>query len=391
MSTLLYLDCFSGVSGNMLLGAFLDIGVPEDYLRKTISALDVDRYQLEITRQQIHHFDANLVQVHCEKSHHHRTLKDIIQILANSSLHPDIIDKAGRIFQRLAEAEAAVHGATIDTIHFHEVGAVDAIIDIVGTVACLHYLAIAHIVCSPLPMTRGWVQCEHGEIPLPAPAVCKLLEQVPVYGESLQQELVTPTGAAIVVTLANAFGPMPSMVLQKTGYGAGTMKRQDNRPNLLRLHTGEQLTVDEEQIVEVLDTHIDDWNPEFWPYVSQKLMDTGALDVSLIPIHMKKGRPGFLIRVISTPEMTPKLQNIIFTETSSIGIRRRQEYRTTLPRAIISVKTPWGEIKAKKIDTARGVVITPEYESCQQVAKKNNIPLQAVYSAAAGSNPLSGD
>lgn len=376
-----YLDCFSGVSGDMLLGALLDTGVPEAYLREMLASLPLQGSTLTVDRRTVQGFAATRVHVECPHSHTHRHLVEINTILESAALKPSIRAKALRVFTRLAEAEAAVHGTTIDQIHFHEVGAVDAIIDIVGTVAGLEYLGIDHLTCSPLPMPSGWVACAHGAIPLPGPAVCHLLAGVPVHGDNLRQELVTPTGAALVRELANGFGPMPSMLLERTGYGAGSMQRSDGRPNLLRLLLGQGTEVAEAQEVEVIETHLDDWNPEFWPYVSRRLMTAGALDVCLVPMQMKKGRPGFLLRVILEPADRQAVTTLLFNETSTIGLRLRREQRLTLPREIIVVATPWGEIPAKKITTPSGVVITPEYEACRAVAEAHQLPLQAVYAA----------
>jgi uncharacterized protein (TIGR00299 family) protein len=377
----IYLDCFSGVSGNMLLGALLDAGVPQKLLHDTLQQLNIKGFEVNIEHVQIHGFAACRVTVTTDEHHPHRHLADIKSILDDSALEPAITAKAKAVFHRLAKAEAAVHGTTVEAIHFHEVGAVDALVDIVGTVAGFHFLGPVEITCSPLPMPGGWVQCAHGEIPLPAPAVCKLLQDVPVYGESLQQELVTPTGAALVAELASGFGQMPAMILQKTAYGAGTMQRADSRPNLLRIQVGEALEVMESQQVDILDTHIDDWNPELWPHTSQLLLDAGALDVCLIPIQMKKGRPGFLVRVVSTPANTLQLKNCLFTETSTIGIRCRRESRSTLVREAVTVDTPWGPLQAKKIHRPGGIEISPEYEACLIVAKQHGIPLQTVYAA----------
>lgn len=365
----------------MLLGALLDCGVPEDYLRGVLAALPLHGFTLTVRRETIAGFAATRVQVECPHSHHHRHLSDIKNIIASAALEPTIRDRAIGVFTRLAEAEAAVHGSSIDEVHFHEAGAVDAIVDIVGTVAGFIYLHIDRLVCSPLPMPRGWVACAHGEIPLPGPAVCRLLAGVPVYGEDLDQELVTPTGAALVGELAHTFGPMPPMQLGRTGYGAGTMQRKDGRPNLLRLMLGQGLDVEEAQEVEVIETHLDDWNAELWPHVSDRLMAAGALDVGLIPMHMKKGRPGFLLRVIVDAAHRQAVTTVLFNETSAIGLRIRKEQRMTLPREIITVATPWGDIPAKKITTPSGVVITPEYEACRTVALAREIPLQAVYAA----------
>ena len=376
-----YLDCFSGVSGDMLLGALLDTGVPEAHLREVLARLPLHDFTLAIDRRSVQGFAATRVQVDCPPSHDHRHLAEIREILEHAGLAPSIRERALAVFTRLARAEATVHGTTIDQIHFHEVGAVDAIIDIVGTVAGFAYLGIDQLICSPLPLGHGWVACAHGDIPLPGPAVCQLLSGVPVYGENLHQELVTPTGAALVRELASGFGPMPSMRLMRTGYGAGAMERSDGRPNLLRLLLGQGTEVEEAQEVEVIETHLDDWNPEFWPYVSQRLMAAGALDVCLIPMQMKKGRPGFLLRVIAEPALRQILTSLLFSETSTIGLRLRREQRLTLPREKITVATPWGSVPAKKIITPEGIVIAPEYEACREVAEAHQVPLQTVYAA----------
>ena len=379
-----YLDCFSGVSGDMLLGALLDAGVPEQYLRDVLAGLDLHGFTLTVDQVAIHGFAAiraTVVTDPLNPLHQHRHLADIEQILNQAPLAAEIRNRALAVFRRLAQAEAAVHGTSVEQIHFHEVGAVDAIIDIVGTVAGFAYLQINRLVCSPLPMPHGWVRCQHGEIPLPAPAVSQLLKGVPVYGVALDQELVTPTGAALVRELADAFGPMPPMLPAQTGYGAGSRERRDGRPNLLRLITGQGTEPEEAQTVEVIETHLDDWNPEFWPYVSQQLMAAGALDVCLIPIQMKKGRPGFMLRVIAEPAARAVLTSLLFNETSTIGLRLRREERLTLPRETVMVTTPWGRLPAKKITTPAGTVITPEYEACQKVAAAHNVPLQAVYAA----------
>ncbi|MCL2790217.1 MAG: nickel pincer cofactor biosynthesis protein LarC [Desulfobulbus sp.] len=383
-----YLDCFSGVSGDMLLGALLDVGVSESYLRDILSKLSIPGVGLAVERKVVQGFAATKVTVACGHSHHHgahghehRHLADIAGLLAAAAIPPQVRDTALAVFTRLAEAEAAAHGTTADSIHFHEVGAVDAIVDIVGTVAGFAFLDIDRLICSPLPLARGWVTCDHGEIPLPGPAVCQLLAGVPVQGENLDQELVTPTGAALVRELACDFGPMPPMRLARTGYGAGSLVRNDGRPNLLRLMLGQAEEVTEAQMVEVIETHLDDWNPEFWPHVSERLLAAGALDVCLIPIQMKKGRPGFLVRVIVEPAVRLAVAAVLFSETSTIGLRLRREERMTLPRKTVTVGTPWGELAAKQIATPAGEIIAPEYEVCRRVAECHGVPLQAVYAA----------
>lgn len=375
-----YLDCFSGVSGNMLLGALLHAEFPEDVLRSTLDRLNLPDWSLDIEYNQISGLRSCLVRVRDKGPPVHRHLADICNILQHSSLDQEISTTAKAVFTRLARAEAQVHGTDIEKIHFHEVGAIDAIIDVVGVVAGFHYLNIQQISCSPLPMPRGWVSCAHGRLPLPAPAVCELLKKIPVYGDNLTQELVTPTGAALVAELANKFGNMPPMILEKTTYGAGTMQRQDGRPNLLRLVIGKASLPEEVQQVEVIETHLDDWNPELWPHVSKMLFKAGALDVSLVPIHMKKGRPGFLIRIIADPAHSMEITTTLFTETSCIGLRYSTTNRLTLPRESITLNTPWGEIKAKKVTLPDGSSrITPEYEDCKRLAQQNGIALQLIY------------
>jgi len=390
-----YLDCFSGVSGDMLLGALLDSGVPESYLRDVLAGLPLhDEFELTVDRTVVQGFAATRATVVCGHPHHHdahlhqhRHLADIAALLAAAAIPPTVRDTALAVFTRLAEAEAAVHGTTVETIHFHEVGAVDAIVDIVGAVAGFAFLGIDRLVCSPLPLARGWVACAHGEIPLPGPAVCHLLAGVPVCGEHLDQELVTPTGAALVRELARDFGPMPPMRLARTGYGAGSLARRDGRPNLLRLMLGQAAEAAEAQMVEVIETHLDDWNPEFWPHVSERLLAAGALDVCLVPIQMKKGRPGFLLRVIGEPATRLAVTEVLFSETSTIGLRLRREERMTLPRTTVAVTTPWGELAAKQITTPAGVIVAPEYEVCRKVAEQHKVPLQAVYAAVGRQRP----
>lgn len=369
----------------MLLGALLDAGYPEANLRSILTALPVDRVSVHIERGSFQGFTATRVIVQDEDaglhSHPHRHLSDITRLLHNSTLSKFLQNRAVAVFARLAEAEAAVHGTSVEHVHFHEVGAADALIDIVGVLAGCAYLGIERFACSPLPLSHGWVHCAHGDVPLPAPAVCKLLDGVPVYGVELQQELVTPTGAALILELADDFGPIPPMLINQTSYGAGTMQRNDGRPNLLRLMLGQSTEVLEAQQVEVLETHLDDWNPEGWPHLSSQLMNAGALDVCLVPMQMKKGRPGFLLRIIGEMAYRPALTELIFRETSAIGMRLHREQRLTLPRKIIKVSTPWGDLPAKEICTPDGCFATPEYEACRQVALTHQIPLQAVYAA----------
>lgn len=376
-----YLDCFSGISGDMLLGAFLDAGAPEKNIHDALNHIDINGFDLNVSRTSDMGLQATRVRVSLQGETQPRHFADIEQLLASASLPPPVHKTSIAIFRRLAEAEAAVHGCGMHEVHFHEVGAVDAIVDIVGSVTCYHTLGITKLFCSPLPMPRGWVNCAHGTLPLPGPAVCRLLQGMPVYGENIEQELITPTGAAIISELVDDFGPLPAMRLQQCGYGAGEMQRTDGRPNLLRLLIGEERRPAEAQRVTVIETALDDWSPETWPHVLEKLLKGGALDVILTPVHMKKGRPGFTLKVISDPAHAAYLQNTVFSETSAIGLRFHSEERMTLPRQIITVETPWGPVPAKKIETGTGWIVTPEYEECRRLALENDIPIRTVYQA----------
>lgn len=375
-----YLDCFSGVSGNMLLGALLDSGFPEGELQKVIDTLNIPHCNIETSKVTENTLTATRVQVKVQGEQPHRHLSDIEQIVTSSGFENKAQQRVLEVFHSLADAEASVHGCSVEEVHFHEVGAADALIDIVGVVHGFQYLNITQVTCSPLPVSRGWVSCAHGELPVPAPATCRLLQGKPVYGVELEQELVTPTGAALLHVLAKDFGPMPPMQFDTIGYGAGTVNRNDGRPNLLRLIIGKTLAPEEAQQVVVIETALDDWNPETWPHVSEQLFQNGALDVILIPVQMKKGRPGFLLKIICEQAHDQVLKQIILSETSSIGLRFHTEQRMTLPREIITVQTKYGPVKAKKITTPDGTVITPEFEECRRLALEKNIPVKDIYS-----------
>ncbi len=363
----------------MLLGALIDAGWPESELHECVERLGLYGVRIKVSRETIQQINAVRVHVESDGTQPLRHLPQIRETLEQSTLPGQVQNMAMNVFRRLAEAEAAVHGCTVDKVHFHEVGAMDALVDIVGAAAGLAWLKIEQLACSPLPMPGGFVRCSHGELPLPAPAVCELLRGIPVYGVNLDQELVTPTGAALAREMAREFGRLPPMKLERTGYGAGAMQRPDGRPNLLRFIIGTGFQAREAQRVEVIETHLDDWNAELWPHVSQQLMDSGALDVSLTPMLMKKGRPGYLLRVVSDPIQGPHLRQMILAETSGIGLRSRMEERTTLPRRNVTLETPWGPIQAKEIDTPAGPVITPEFEACRQMAQRHGLALQFVY------------
>ena len=375
----LYLDCFSGISGDMLLGALLDLGVSEEALHTELDKLSLEPFTFKVSRQTRQSISALSVQISSETDQQFRNLATISAILERSSLDQAIIDRSLKVFRRLAEAEAKVHGKSVDEIHFHEVGALDTIIDIVGVTACVHLLGITSVHCSPLPLGRGFVDCAHGTLPLPAPAVCELIENIPIIGTETELELVTPTGAALAAELADSFGSMPPMIVSATGYGAGDSPGSPGLPNLLRIISGRTEVVAEAQQVDVIETNLDDWNPEGFPYLCSKLLDAKALDVNLTPIQVKKGRPGFRLTLICSPADAPPLKELIFNETSAIGLRFRTEQRMTLTREIVSVDTRWGPVQAKKVVTPSGIRIYPEYESCKETALQHQIPLDQVY------------
>ena len=376
-----YADCFSGVSGDMFLGALIDAGLELEHLQAELAKLNLEEFSIHCVKKQEQGISCTRLQIEFENSETARTWKDIRSLIEQSSLHETVKEKSLRVFACLADAEAKIHDCTPDEVHFHEIGALDSIIDIIGVVIGLESLGIDRLVTSPLPMPRGWIRCDHGMLPLPAPAVCEILKDVPVYGSAIDQELVTPTGAALVKTLSSNFGDFPTMRIFKSGYGAGSRILPDDTPNLFRLVIGYEQKVEESQEVEVIETNLDDWSPESYPHLCEQLFSLGALDVNLTPIHMKKGRPGFLLQVISDPARSLGIKNCIFAETTSIGLRFRLEKRMTLPRQRGFVKTIWGPVQVKRVQTPAGLVLYPEFEDCRRVALENNVPLKNVYAA----------
>ncbi len=379
--TIAYLDCFSGISGDMLLGTCFHAGVPKDFLLSELEKIEGLDFNLQVKTECYSGIACKKVTVSSSSKQQFRHLGNILELLDSSSLKPVIKEKAAKTFTRLAEAEAKVHNTDIDKIHFHEVGAVDTIVDIVGSLIGLDHLGITKTICSPLPMGRGFVHCDHGNLPLPAPAVCALLQEAPTYGVDQEKELVTPTGAALAMQLASDFGRMPAMTIKKVGYGAGSSTLKHDQPNLLRLIIGEQQHTEESQSVEIIECNLDDWNTEMFPYLSEQLFDNGALDVSLSSLLMKKGRPGHRLQVIARPAHALTLKQIVLSETTTIGLRFRQEQRITLSRKIVQVNTQWGKVEAKQVQTPEGVAIYPEYEVCKIIAQSNKIPLTQVYYA----------
>lgn len=383
----LYLDCFAGISGDMFLGLLLDLGYPAPALRDGLAGLALPGWELSISRQTAGVIVATGITVAVTTPQPYRSWGEIQALLSTARLSPAVRDKALAIFATLAEAEAKVHGCPVAAVHFHEVGAVDSLIDIVGATLGMEYLTIEQLISSPLPLGRGTIDCAHGRLPLPAPATCELLKGIPVYGVELDQELVTPTGAALLKGLAGGFGPFPAMTIEQVGYGCGTQTLADGRPNLLRGVIGTTRQVSEVGEVEVISCNLDDWAPETFPWLCEKLLATGALDVLLIPAQMKKGRPGFMLQVLCRPGQGWEARRLILSETSAIGLRCHREERWTLPRRLGKVKTELGEVGVKRVETPTGVVLYPEYEDCRRLAAASGRTLKEIYAAVQRCRP----
>jgi len=376
-----YLDCFAGISGDMMLAALIDAGLPPAVLRQGLDQMALGAVALDIQTTRLQGLRATRVEVSGGGGQPLRTLADLLAILHRSGLAEEITVPAGRVFHLLAEAEAKVHGVPVDAVHFHEIGAVDTIVDVVGAMIGLHHLGIGELFCSPVPLGHGIVDCAHGRLPLPAPAVCELLHEVPVYGIDCATETVTPTGAALLKALATGFGPLPPMTIAATGCGAGSRDLAGDRPNLLRLIVGTSRPAAEAQRVEIIETNLDDWSPEGFPYLSDLLLARGALDVNIAPIQMKKGRPAFRLQVICDPAQGHEIKAAILSETTAIGLRFRTEQRLTLAREPVAVATRWGIVAAKRVLRPSGAVICPEYEECRRIAADHRVPLPEVYRA----------
>ena len=456
-----YLDCFSGMSGDMFLGALVDAGgVSPELLEKTVEALHVGA-RLEISKVNRSGVTATKVDVfingekelprdeffaehdhshehehahqrshdhphpasettsrtgtaalnaaessHRRENHHDhgqtyphgRSLKEIKSLIAEAVISESAKTTATAIFQALGEAEAKIHNMDIESVHFHEVGAVDAIVDIVGAAVGAEALDVDEVICSPVNVGGGTVKCAHGVFPVPAPATVELLKNVPIYSSGVQKELVTPTGAAIVKVLATRFGDVPAMKIEKSGYGAGS-RDIAGHPNVVRLVIGEAAAAQDlsqsledrsgigqhttAETISVLEANLDDLNPQVFGYVMDRLLEEGALDAFGIPVQMKKNRPGILLTVLCKPQDADKLTHLIFTETTTLGVRRRNELRQALSRRWVSVTTPWGDVRMK-IASMNGTVThyAPEYEDCRQIAATQHVPLKMVMQEA---------
>jgi uncharacterized protein (TIGR00299 family) protein len=461
-----YLECFSGISGDMFLGALIDAGVPPEVLTKTVEALGVDA-RLEISRVDRSGISATKVDViaagekelpreefwqeapstqqsalspakpssaahshshgqehahpqshshdshshdhehahshsaesshdhshqhehdhHSGHTHSHRGLKEIRQIIQTAGINQSAKDMAIKIFEALGAAEAKVHNTDIEKIHFHEVGAIDAIVDIVCASVGAEALGVDEWICSPLNVGGGTVVCAHGAFPIPAPATLELLKNAPVYSGEIQKELVTPTGAAIVSVLASRFSQFPTMKTEKIGYGAGT-RNFKNSPNVLRLTVGETAATQQEspfpvEEITVLEANVDDMTPQVFGYVMEQALQSGALDAFGTPVQMKKSRPGMLLTVLCRTEDSQRLTKFILAETTTLGVRMRQESRAALTRRHISVTTKWGDVRMKLANLNGSISnYAPEYEDCRQIAKEKKVPLKTVMQEA---------
>jgi uncharacterized protein (TIGR00299 family) protein len=377
--SVLFLDPFSGVSGDMMLGLLIDLGVPAEAIETELRRLPVSGWDWEIRREARHGIIGTRVEVRCAEQHHHRTWADIDRMLADSPLPAPELDLARRIFRRLGEAEARVHGVPLDMVHFHEVGAIDSIVDVVGTAVGLTRLGPGAIICAPLPLAHGMVETAHGSYPLPAPATAEVLRGIPVTDGACSRELVTPTGAAIVAEVAS-FGPLPPMTLERIGYGVGTRELAD-RPNLLRglLGRAGALGLETDQVT-VLESHLDDSNPEWLGALQERLLAAGALDVGCTPLQMKKNRPGLCLTVVAAPNRAEELARMILRESSAIGLRWRRETRLTLRRESATVTTTFGPAQVKLIyEGPKLLRVTPEADSCRQLAAACGRPLPEIY------------
>jgi uncharacterized protein (TIGR00299 family) protein len=382
-----YLDCFSGISGDMLLGALLDAGLDFEALRKALGSLPLEGYSLEMKREERGGLLGTLFLVRVEKERQERRgLKDITKIIRAGGLSKEVQNRSIRIFESIAQEEGMIHNRPADEVHFHEVGAVDSIMDIVGSVFGIEYLGIASIFVSSLPLGSGFVVTRHGRLPVPAPATVALLKGIPVYDSGLEHELVTPTGAALVKGLANSFGSMPSMTIDRVGYGVGSRTLPD-RPNLLRIIIGRDQTEKEVDTVVTLEANVDDTNPEWLGFLMGRLFEAGALDVAFCPIQMKKNRPGILIQVIGRPEQRETLMDVLFRESTTLGIRFHFSQRKALPRSEVEVESPWGKMRVKQVLRPDGTsYFLPEYEACRHIAEQREIPIREVYDWVASLN-----
>ncbi|MFH1625274.1 MAG: nickel pincer cofactor biosynthesis protein LarC [Pseudomonadota bacterium] len=375
-----YFDCSSGISGDMILGALIDLGLPKTKLENELKKLSLGGYEIVYSRETRMEIDGSRVTVFLkEKDVDHRSFSDIRRLIEESSLDKATKELSTKVFRRLAEAEAKIHGKEVDDIHFHEVGALDSILDVVGSIVGINHFGVDQIYASRIPLGSGLVTCQHGTLPLPAPATLELLKDKPVCQPGIEGELVTPTGAAIITTLTDKFGRMPPMTIRSIGYGVG-QRELEEVPNVLRVIMGEDERKKEIDRVTVIETNIDDMNPEIYDFLMERLFEEGALDVSLSPVQMKKNRPSVLLRVICHEEEKPRVIDTSLGESTSLGVRYYEAERLKVPRRMEEVDTELGKVHVKiHGDNDTTVNVSPEYEDCKKIAKERKVPLKRVY------------
>lgn len=379
-----YFDCFSGISGDMVLGALVDAGAELGALERELRKLRLTGWTISAERVKRKAIAATKVHVEAGASHHHRHLSDILKMIDEAGLTTKAAERARNIFQRLGEAEAKVHNIPVEKVHFHEVGAVDSIIDIVGAAIGFDLLGIDSFACSAMDVGGGRVETEHGVLPVPAPATAELLRGVPTFSSGVQKELVTPTGAAIATTLATSYGKIPAMQLKAVGYGAGSADLAE-QANVLRILIGESVEKKTgthwDAPVAVIEANVDDMSPQIYGYFAEQALAAGALDVFSSPVQMKKNRPGQLITLLCEPANRDRLIDLIFRETTTIGVRTHEVFRRTLERQSVAVETPLGTVRMK-VARMNGTLLNaaPEYEDCQRIAAEKGVPLKQVLS-----------
>lgn len=377
-----YFDCFSGASGDMILGAMIDAGLSLKTLREELEKLRVSGLRLK-TRKVLR-AGIGGTQVIVERKNErrtHRNLKEMLSIIDRSRLDSEVKEKSRAIFQRIADAEAKIHRVPMEEVHFHELGGLDSVADIVGSVIGLQQLKVDEVWVSRVNVGGGFVKCEHGVLPVPAPATLSLMKGKPIYSSGIEKELLTPTGAAVLTTLGSRFGEMPPMKVEKIGYGAG--RDELPHPNLLRLMIGSLLKDSGKEKVSVIETNIDDMNPQLFDHIMEKLLKMGVLDVFLVPVMMKKNRPGILLTVISPPEKRGLVTEFILKETTTLGMRWREEERVRADREVLTLDTPYGKVRFKiAYWEGEKVNLSPEYEDCKRIALREGIPLKDIFEEA---------
>jgi uncharacterized protein (TIGR00299 family) protein len=382
---LAYFDCFSGISGDMTLGALVDAGCSLELLRAGLQGLQIPGWTISSEKVWKNGMSATFVRVATEDQTKHRSLSAILEIFEKSQLSESVRKNAGAIFRKLGEAEASVHDVPLEKIHFHEVGAVDAIVDIVGACIGFDAFGIERFACSALNVGGGTAKMAHGVLPVPAPATAKLLQGKPTYSNGVQRELVTPTGAAIVSTFCDTFGPQPPMTVSSIGYGAGSIELE-GQPNVVRIMIGEaadKVIAGFDEEISVIEANLDDMNPQIYGYFLEKALAAGALDVYTTPVQMKKNRPGTLLTLLCKPQDTNSLMSLVFAETTTFGARTYRAQRRTLPRESVNVHTQFGDVRVK-LSRVNGRIlhVAPEFDDCRKLAVEKNVPLQRVFNEA---------